>query len=115
MYRRDKKNEEAMALYKQIVSDFSGTPFEGQGLLYIGHTHRRLNQFDEALAIYNNVMSKYKGQSFEQEGEIYRAIAYRDKGDTALAITSFQGFIEHWPGSEDVEFANEQIRKLRGE
>lgn len=115
MYRRDKKNDEAMAVYKQVVAEYAGTPFEGRGMLFIGHTHRRLNQFDEALAIYNNVINKYKGAEFEQEGEIYRAIAYRDKGDTAQAITSFQGFIEHWPNSEDVDYCNEQIRKLRGE
>lgn len=115
MYRRDKQNEQAMAVYQQVVKDFAGTPFEGHGMLYVGHTHRRLNEYDQALAIYNEVMNKFKGTTFEQEGEIYRAIAYRDKGDTTLAISSFVSFVEHWPSSEDVEFANEQIKKLKGQ
>ncbi len=115
MYRRDKQNEQAMAVYQQVVQEFAGTPFEGQGMLFVGHTHRRLNEFDKALAIYNEVMAKYKGATFEQEGEIYRAIAYRDMGDTTQAISSFVSFLEHWPKSEDVEYANEQIKKLRGE
>ncbi len=115
MYRREKQNEQAMAVYQQVVADFAGTPFEGQGMLSLGHTHRRLNEFEKALAIYNEVMSKFKGAAFEQEGEIYRAIAYRDMGDTTQAISSFAAFLEHWPNSEDVEYANEQISKLRGE
>ncbi len=115
MYRRDKNNEQAMAVYQQVVKEFVGTPFEGQGMLYVGHTHRRLNEFDKALAIYNEVRAKYKGASFEQEGEIYCAIAYRDMGDTTQAVSAFVAFLEHWPNSEDVEYANEQISKLRGE
>jgi len=114
MYRREKQNEQAMNVYKEVVNEFGGTKFEGQGMLFVGHTHRRLNEFDKALSIYNEVMGKFKGTSFEQEGEIYCAIAYRDKGDTAQAISSFVSFLEHWPNSEDVEYANEQIRKLRG-
>lgn len=115
MYRRDKQNEQAMAVYQQVVADFAGTSFEGQGMLSVGHTYRRLSEFEKALAIYNEVMLKFKGAAFEQEGEIYRAIAYRDMGDTTQAISSFAAFLEHWPNSEDVEYANEQISKLRGE
>ena len=115
MYRRDKNNEQAMAVYQQVVKEFVGTPFEGQGMLYVGHTHRRLNEFDKALAIYNEVRAKYKGAAFEQEGEIYCVIAYRDMGDTTQAVSAFVAFLEHWPNSEDVEYANEQISKLRGE
>lgn len=115
MYRRDKQNAEAMAVYQQVISEFAGTPFEGRGMLYIGHTHRRLNEYDQALAVYNSVMSKFKGSSLEQEGEIYRAIAYRDMGDTTQAISSFVSFTQHWPNSEDVEYCNEQIKKLKGQ
>ncbi len=115
MYRREKQNEQSMKVYQQVVLDFAGTNFEGKGMLYVGQTHRRMKEFDKALSIYNEVMAKYKGGTFEQDGELYRAIALRDKGDTAQAITSFAAFVGHWPNSEDVEFANEEIRKLRGE
>jgi len=115
MYRRDKKKDEALGVYKKVVVDFAGTPFEGQGMMFIGHTLRAMDNYEEALGTYNQVMNKFKGSDFEQEGEIYRAIAYRDKGDTTQAIIAFQGFIEHWPNSEDVEYSNKQIRKLRGE
>ena len=60
-------------------------------------------------------MAKYKGGPFEQEGEIYRAITYREMGDTTQAVAAFVAFLEHWHSSEDVEYANEQIKKLRGE
>ena len=45
----------------------------------------------------------------EEQAEIYRAIAYRDKGDTAQAITAYAGFVENWPESEDVEYATSRL------
>ena len=115
MMRRNKKDDEAMAAYKQIIVDYAGTEFEGKGMLYVGHSHRRGKEFDNAIEAYNSVMEKYKGLQFAEEAEIYIAIAYRDKGDTARAITAYANFVKNWPESEDVEYANKQVRKLRGE
>lgn len=115
LMRRNEKNEEAMAAYKQIVSDFAGTEFEGRGLLYVGHMHRWGKEFENAIETYGGVMNNYKGSKFAEEAEIYIAIAYRDKGDTALAITAYANFVKNWPESEDVGYANKQVRKLRGE
>ena len=115
MMRRNDKDDEAMAAYKQIIVDYAGTQFEGKGMLYVGHMHRWGKEFEKALNVYNGVMEKYKGLDFEEQAEIYRAIAYRDKGDTAQAIIAYADFVKHWPESEDVEYANKQVRKLRGE
>ncbi len=115
MMRRNDKDSEAMAAYKQIIVDFAGTQFEGKGMLYVGHTHRRGKEFNNAIVAYNSVMEKYKGLKFAEEAEIYIAISYRDKGDTALAITAYANFVKNWPESEDAEYANKQVRKLRGE
>lgn len=115
MMRRNKKDDEAMAAYKQIIVDYAGTDFEGKGMLYVGHSHRRVKEFGNAIEAYNSVMEKYKGLQFAEEAEIYIAISYRDKGDTALAITAYDNFVKNWPESEDVGYANKQVRKLRGE
>ena len=115
MMRRNKKDDDAMAAYKQIVIDYAGTQFEGRGQLYVGHTHRRAKEFENALEVYSGIMEKYEGLKFAEEAEIYIAISYRDKGDTAQAITAYANFVKNWPESEDVEYANKQVRKLRGE
>lgn len=115
MYRRDDKDDDAMTIYKDVVVKFKGTDFEPQGMLYVGHMNRWGKEFDAAMNIYNTVISKFKGTHFEELGEIYRAINYRDRGDTAQAISAYAQFIEHWPNSEDFDYANEQIAKLRGE
>lgn len=115
MMRRNKKDDDAMAAYKQIIVDYAGTQFEGRGMLYVGHTHRRGKEFEKALEVYSGIMEKYKGLKFAEEAEIYIAIAYRDKGDTAQAITAYANFAKNWPESEDAEYANKQVRKLRGE
>ena len=115
LMRRNKKDDDAMAAYKQIVIDFAGTQFEGKGMLYVGHTHRRGKEFEKALEVYSGIMEKYKGLYLAEEAEIYIAISYRDKGDTAQAITAYANFVKNWPESEDVEYANKQVRKLRGE
>jgi len=115
MMRRNKKDDDAMAAYKRIVIDYAGTQFEGRGMLYVGHMHRWGKDFEDAMKIYNGIMEKYGGLKFAEEAEIYIAIAYRDKGDTALAITAYANFVKNWPESEDVGYANKQVRKLRGE
>jgi len=115
MYRRDKKNDLAMVVSQQVVTDFAGTQFEGRGMLYVGHLHRWAKEFEDALNNYKQVMAKFKGSDMEEEAEIYSAIAYRDKGDTTQAIAAFLSFTEHWPKSEDIAYANDEIRKLRGE
>lgn len=115
LLRRQDKDDEALAAYKSIVSDYAGTEFEGRGLLYVGHMHRWGKDFEDAMEVYNGIMEKYKGLKFAEEAEIYIAIAYRDKGDTAQAITAYANFVKNWPESEDLEYANEQVRKLRGE
>ena len=115
MMRRNKNDDEAMAAYKQIIVDYAGTEFEGKGMLYVGHSHRRGKEFGNAIEAYNSVMEKYKGLQFAEEAELYIAITYKSKGDTALAITAYANFVKNWPESEDVEYANKQVRKLRGE
>ncbi|MCH8027011.1 MAG: tetratricopeptide repeat protein [candidate division Zixibacteria bacterium] len=115
LLRRQDKDDDAMAAYKQIIVDYAGTQFEGRGMMYVGHSHRRVKEFDNAIAAYNSIMEKYEGLKFAEEAEIYIAIAYRDKGDTALAITAYANFVKNWPESEDVGYANKQVRKLRGE
>ena len=115
LLRRQDKDDEAMAAYKSIVSDYAGTEFEGRGMLYVAHMHRWGKDFEDAMEVYNGIMEKYEGLKFAEEAEIYIAIAYRDKGDTALAITAYANFVKNWPESEDVEYANKQVRKLRGE
>lgn len=115
MFRREDRDDEALETYKKIVIDFEGTDFEPRGMLYVGHMNRWGKDFETAMNIYNTVMTKFKGGKYEEEAEIYRALNYRDKGDTAQAITAFAAFAEHWPNSEDFDYANEQIAKLRGE
>ncbi len=115
MMRRNKNDDEAMAAYKQIIVDYAGTEFEGKGMLYVGHSHRRGKEFGNAIEAYNSVMEKYKGLQFAEEAELYIAITYKSKGDTALAITAYANFAKNWPESEDVEYANKQVRELRGE
>jgi len=115
MYSRNKEYEKALEHYQKVAADFAGEDLEPQALLSIGHAYRRAKDFDHALKTYADVMAKFEGQVYGNDAEIYRAIAYRDMGDTTLAIKAYGEFVKRHPESEDVEYANNQIAKLKGE
>ena len=77
--------------------------------------HRRSKDYDQALAAYDAIMKEFKGTIFAEGAEIWKAVVYGKKGDTTAAITAYEGFVKHYPESEDAEWANEQIKKLKGE
>ena len=98
----------------------SGVNFQAAGAFAPGVAvksvmHRWSKDFENALKVYGGVMENYKGTIFAQDAEIYTAISYRDKGDTAQAITAYANFVKNWPESGDIDYANGQVRKLRGE
>ena len=76
--------------------------------------HRRNKDYDKALQAFTDIMKDFKGSMLGQDAEIWKAIVYRQQGDTTQAIEAFEGFIKHFPESEDVEYAQSQIDKLKG-
>jgi len=108
--------EDAATWYQKVIDE--GDPVDslsGESRLSIADMHRRAKDYSKALEDFSQIMKNFDGSPFAEEAEIWRAIVFRQKGDTTNAIAAFEGFIKHYPNSEDVSYAEKQITKLKGE
>ncbi len=108
--------DEAAEWYRRVI-DMGGPTdsLSGESRLSLADVYRRGEEYERALTAFESVMEDFTGTFFGETAEIYRAIVYRQKGDTATAIEAFEQFVVNNPDSEDVEYAQGQIRKLKGE
>ena len=107
-------SDEAQTWYARVIDEGEPTDsLSGESRFSIADMFRRAKEYDRSQEEFSKIMNDFKGTMFAQEAEIYKAIVYRRQADTTAAIKAFEGFIEHYPESEDVEYATEQIDKLK--
>jgi len=108
--------EEAVTWYQKVIED--GDPrdsLSGESRMAVGDMHVRAKEYDFAALAFTSIMNDFEGTMFAEDAEVWRAYTYRKKGDTTAAIAAFEEFIEHYPESEEVDYAEKQIKKLKGE
>lgn len=76
---------------------------------------RRDMEYDVAVERYERFRALYPDHELAQWSLIYAGICFRDKGDTAAAIRTFERFIEEYPDSEDTDYCQRQIATLKEE
>lgn len=106
--------DEAMGWFEKIIA--LGDPVDslsGEARMAIADMYRRDKEYMRALVEFASVIQDFEGKPFAMDAEIWSAIVYRMKGDTATAIGAFEDFIKHYPESEDVDYAQKQIEKLK--
>ncbi len=115
-YRYRDGREEAVTWYQEVID--GGNPLDslaGESRMALADMHRRAKEYDFAALAFTSIMNDFEGTMFAEDAEVWRAIVYRIKADTTAAITAFEEFIEHYPESEDADYAEKQIKKLKGE
>lgn len=106
--------EDAKSWYQKVID--AGQPADsmsGEARFSLADMKRRAKDWDATLADFQSIMTDFQGKPFAESAEIWIAIVHRQKGDTATAITAFEKFLEHYPNSEDAEYAKGQIEKLK--
>ncbi len=108
--------DEAGTWFQRVIDEGKPTDsLSGESRMALADLHRRAKDYDTAKDSFTRIMKDFKGTSFAESAEIWRAIVYRQKADTGMAITAFENFIKHYPESEDIGYAQGQIEKLKGE
>ena len=93
----------------------AGEPLDslsGEARMSLAYMLRKAEKYDEAIASFDKIAQEFAETYHGMDAVIYQAICHRDKGDTATAIATFEAYIETFPESEDVEYAQGQIEKL---
>lgn len=107
-------SEEAETWYNKVIE--AGEPHDslsGESRLSVADMYRRAKDWDKALRAFKAVAAEFGGSGYGMDAEIYVAIVYRSMGDTAQAIAAFENYAGKYPESEDMEYVNKQIEKLK--
>ncbi len=106
---------EAIEWFQRVIDEGEPTDsLSGESRMGLADMYRRAKDYDKAGSAFSDIMKDFEGTMFAESAEIWRAIVYRQKGDTAQAITAFKDFLKHYPESEDTGYVIGQIEKLEG-
>ena len=81
----------------------------------IGILYLKNKKFDKAIDQFQRMMDTYPNSDLVPDAFVYKGYVYQKWGKKEKAISMYESFIEQYPNSEDVEWAQEQIEKLKGE
>jgi tetratricopeptide (TPR) repeat protein len=105
---------DAETWYNKVIA--AGKPTDsmsGESRVAIADMYRRAKNFPKALQLFQSISTDFAATPFGEQGDIYTAIVYGKMGDTTNAIKTFEDFVAKYPKSEDVEYAQKQIAKLK--
>jgi tetratricopeptide (TPR) repeat protein len=103
---------DAEAWFTKVIE--AGEPLDslsGEARLSLAYMLRKAEDYEGALLAYRKVAEEFESYH-GMDAVIYQAIVYRYMADTANAVATFESYIEQFPESPDVEYAQEQIEKL---
>jgi tetratricopeptide (TPR) repeat protein len=114
---RQKKNTEAIQIFRDILSRFSGAPLADDALMRTGALLTEAAMYRDAIASYERLLTDYKenGALLDRArfhiGEIYQY----GLQNTPEAISAYEKLLAEFPQSVLVHVARKRIRMLRGD
>lgn len=108
--------EKARSWFQSVID--SGDPTDslsGESRMALASIPYRDKNYDKAIKAYEKIMKDFQDTDFEEQSELWCAYIIKKKGDTTAAIVAFEEFVEHYPKSEEIEWIQGQISKLKGE
>jgi tetratricopeptide (TPR) repeat protein len=112
-YKYRGQGPEAQTWYTRVIE--SGEPLDslsGEARMAFADFSRRDKDYAKALEEYQKIAGEFTTYH-GRDAVIMQAIVYRQMADTAQAIAQFEKYIGQFPESEDVEYAQSQIDKLK--
>jgi len=108
--------EEAGQWYEKVIEAGDALDsLSGRSRLGWADMYRRAKDYDRSLAAFQAVLDDFPNGSVDQEAMIYKAYILKVQGNNDKALAVLEDFVKTYPESEDVEWAQEQIDKLKAE
>ncbi|WP_264559781.1 tetratricopeptide repeat protein [Flavobacterium sp. N2270] len=111
-----KKKEEALSGFLNILEKFKGDSIEDETLLKIGQIFEEKKDYLQALKYYKNIIENHKESVFIDEALFYTAEIFNKKlNDTLQAKPLYEKVIFEHPDSVFYTEAQLEYRKIRGD
>jgi tetratricopeptide (TPR) repeat protein len=115
-YKYNGGADDAKVWYQKVIdAGDAQDSLSAESRFSLADMFRRAKDYDSAIKAYENIKTDFDNASYQEEADIWIAIVYRYKADTVMSIQKFEEFMTNYPESEDLEYAEKQIRRLKGE
>ncbi len=108
------KSDESENWFNKVIAVNGKDSLAAESKLAVADMYMRKKLHAKAVEAFGAVATEFTGTMFEETADIMKAVTYRRAADTTNAIAAFEAFIQKHPKSEDVEYAQKQIEKLKG-
>ncbi len=106
--------DDAMTWYSRVVAVNEKDSLAGESRMAIADMQRRAKNYDKALELFQGVLKDFPNSSFAVNADEWVGLVYVRMGDTAKAISHFEGFAERYPNEKDeIEWVAKQIEKWK--
>ncbi|MBD3332273.1 thioredoxin fold domain-containing protein [candidate division GN15 bacterium] len=115
-YKYRSQIEQAYKWYREVIA--TGEPTDSmsaEAKMEMADMERRAGNYDEAILQFEALMNEFAGKQTAEDAELWRAFVLMKKADTTAALTAFKQFLNHYPNSDEVNYARTQIRNLSGQ
>jgi len=115
-YKFSGSSDDAKIWFQKVID--AGDPkdsLSAESRFSVADMFRRNKDYNAAIQEFENIKADFAAASYQEEADIWIAIAYRQMGDTTASIQKFEEFIVNYPESEDKEYAENQVKRLKGE
>ncbi len=87
--------------------------FTDDALLALGQLEVRAKNYDTAIDYFERIRAEYPSCELYEEASLWVPYTYMREGKNAEAIERFGAFMQEFPESEEIEWVEKQIAKLK--
>ena len=110
---RERRFDEAVAAFSEILERAPDNDLADNARYWIGEARYLQRRFRPALAEFTKVLA-YPYTEKADDAQLMIARSYLALGESDQAMAAFRKLLQNYPGSEYVDEAREELRKLEG-
>jgi len=110
-FYRDDRYEEAMAGFKNFLTQYPTSDLADNAHFWIGECHRVLKKYEEAILAYQKVINGYPKGNKVPSAMLQQALTFEKINDTTTANLVFKKLVKDFPKTKEAEIARNRLSK----
>ena len=110
-FYRDDRYEEAMAGFKNFLTQYPTSDLADNAHFWIGECHRVLKNYEEAILAYQKVINSYPKGNKVPSAMLQQALTFEKINDTTTANLVFKKLVKNFPKTKEAEIARKRLSK----
>jgi tol-pal system protein YbgF len=112
---QEKKHDEAMALYKELLARYPEHELADNAGYWIGEIHYDTRRYQNAIFAFQDVVARYPGREKAPDALLKIGYSYESLGDNDLAADFFRRVLDEYPLSTAADKATRKLGEGGGD